>query len=422
MILGDNVVGVDEIGVQPIRPDRDALDTVSRRKLVVFQPMCGTLRALSAGSTARLAADPADPWCAPFRGRVPPSLHADADAEDRRAARSSIASSIAAIMPSIAARLRLQSAKAPVARQHHPLGAGDHVPGLAVTITVSSSPSSRDGVLERLLGRAQVAGAVVDDGDGHAGLPAPGRDRATVWPTRADGAAGGGARPSASAARGAGARRRRRLVRPVEEEAQFGLVEARAFEPTSDQPREPRRRSVQQRRSWLPSMANTKMGEREEQRRARRSAHLLVDRRQHQSRRRRSEEDDPHAAAEQPQLGDQQRRAMQKPSLTKTIVASGVGRAVAGEGGRRRVHGCRAASVLSYEPALGGGHALCLARVDGDRRLQHPRQRLEAGLGDVMVVAAVEVLDVERHAGVLRQRLEELLEQLALHLADAARG
>ena len=58
------------------------------------------------------------------------------------------------------------------------------------------------------------------------------------------------------------------------------------------------------------------------------------------------------------------------------------------------------------EPALGGGDAGLLARVDGDRRLQHPRQRLEAGLGDMVVVAAVEVLDMERDAGVLRQRLE----------------
>ena len=68
--------------------------------------------------------------------------------------------------------------------------------------------------------------------------------------------------------------------------------------------------------------------------------------------------------------------------------------------------------------ALGRGHAAPLARVDGDRLAQRARQRLEAGLGDVVAVLAVEVLDVQRDAGVLGEGLEPLAEQLGVHVAD----
>ena len=59
-----------------------------------------------------------------------------------------------------------------------------------------------------------------------------------------------------------------------------------------------------------------------------------------------------------------------------------------------------------------------------DRGAERAGQRLEAGLGDVVVVLAVEVLDVEREAAVLGEGLEELAEQLGVEIADlvAAEG
>ena len=71
---------------------------------------------------------------------------------------------------------------------------------------------------------------------------------------------------------------------------------------------------------------------------------------------------------------------------------------------------------------LGRGDAAALARVDRDRGAERAGEPLEAGLGDVVVVLAVEVLDVERDAGVLGEGLEELPEQLGVHIADLGRG
>jgi hypothetical protein len=54
------------------------------------------------------------------------------------------------------------------------------------------------------------------------------------------------------------------------------------------------------------------------------------------------------------------------------------------------ITGCRRACPWST------GTAPALARVDLDRRAQRPRQALEAALDDVVVVLAVEILDVQR--------------------------
>ncbi len=54
-------------------------------------------------------------------------------------------------------------------------------------------------------------------------------------------------------------------------------------------------------------------------------------------------------------------------------------------------------------------------------RAQHPRHRLEAGLGDMVVVGAVVVGHVQRDAGILRQRMEELAHQLGVEGADLRR-
>src|SRR3546814_19635553 len=66
------------------------------------------------------------------------------------------------------------------------------------------------------------------------------------------------------------------------------------------------------------------------------------------------------------------------------------------------------------ERALGGGHGVGLARIDPDGLAKRAGQTLEAGLDDMVVVGAVEVLHVQRQAGVLGKGLKPLLEQLGI--------
>src|SRR6476620_3649296 len=68
--------------------------------------------------------------------------------------------------------------------------------------------------------------------------------------------------------------------------------------------------------------------------------------------------------------------------------------------------------------SLGRGNPPTLAIVDSDRLPERPCERLIAGLGDVMVILAVERLDMERKPGMLGECLEPLAEQLGIHLAD----
>ena len=64
------------------------------------------------------------------------------------------------------------------------------------------------------------------------------------------------------------------------------------------------------------------------------------------------------------------------------------------------------------------GTASGLARIDRDRGAQRAGETLEAALDDMVVVLAVEILDVQRQAGILREGLEPFLEQLGVHLAE----
>src|SRR5215470_8471338 len=80
------------------------------------------------------------------------------------------------------------------------------------------------------------------------------------------------------------------------------------------------------------------------------------------------------------------------------------------------------AGVEWLEGTLGRGHRVRLARIDLDRLPQRPRQPLVAGLDDVVAVPAIEVLDVQRHAGMLGEGLEPLLEQLGVEVAELVAG
>src|SRR6185312_17290964 len=72
------------------------------------------------------------------------------------------------------------------------------------------------------------------------------------------------------------------------------------------------------------------------------------------------------------------------------------------------------------ERALGRGDRILLARIDLGGFAQRPGHGLEGAFGDVVIVVAVEILDVEGDAGVCRKRLEELAEELGVDLADLA--
>ena len=61
-------------------------------------------------------------------------------------------------------------------------------------------------------------------------------------------------------------------------------------------------------------------------------------------------------------------------------------------------------------------------RIDLDRLAQRPGETLEAGFDDVMVVLAIEVLDMQRDSRRLGKGLEPLLEQLSIHLAEFRTG
>src|SRR2546423_13740045 len=68
--------------------------------------------------------------------------------------------------------------------------------------------------------------------------------------------------------------------------------------------------------------------------------------------------------------------------------------------------------------SLGRRDLTSRARVDRDGGAQGARQALETRLRDMVVVGAVQCLDVQRHARVHGERLEPLLHQLGVERAD----
>src|SRR3569833_298545 len=79
------------------------------------------------------------------------------------------------------------------------------------------------------------------------------------------------------------------------------------------------------------------------------------------------------------------------------------------QGNRRecgRPHPHLASSVFLAERTLGGRDAAFQPLVRRHRLAQRAREPLEAGLHDVVAVLAVQILDVQGDAGVLRKGLE----------------
>src|SRR6202161_2367815 len=79
-------------------------------------------------------------------------------------------------------------------------------------------------------------------------------------------------------------------------------------------------------------------------------------------------------------------------------------------------------SEAAAEHALGRGGGSAAARIDRNRLAPRPRQPLVAGLDDMVIVLAVESLDVQGHPGRLDEGLEPFLEQLRVHLAELGLG
>ena len=115
-----------------------------------------------------VAGDPAEPGMdAVLDAARGHQLHADTDAEERLAALDHLALQ-ASTMPGTPSRPARQSAKAPTPGSTMRSAAATSF-GLAVTSTRSSRARFARGALEGLGGGAEIARAVIDDGDGHAG-------------------------------------------------------------------------------------------------------------------------------------------------------------------------------------------------------------------------------------------------------------
>src|SRR5207249_3847807 len=75
-------------------------------------------------------------------------------------------------------------------------------------------------------------------------------------------------------------------------------------------------------------------------------------------------------------------------------------------------------SEKSLERALRGWDGSFRARIRLQRHAQGPRERLEHSLALVMRVVAAQVVDMQRHLGVVGKTLEEFVHQVHVEVAD----
>ena len=57
--------------------------------------------------------------------------------------------------------------------------------------------------------------------------------------------------------------------------------------------------------------------------------------------------------------------------------------------------------------------------LDAGGRVERPGRRFKNGFSDVVLIAAVQILDVEIEAPLLNERLQKLFDQFRLEIADA---
>jgi hypothetical protein len=72
----------------------------------------------------------------------------------------------------------------------------------------------------------------------------------------------------------------------------------------------------------------------------------------------------------------------------------------------------------SGECALGRGNAACLPWVNLGCHTERAGNSFEACLGNMVIVGAIVIEDVQRDSGILRQRLEKLAHQIGIEGAD----
>ena len=142
----------------------------SRRQATGFQPMCGTLRPGASSASTAPSSSPMPVRAAVLGGALEQQLHAHADADDRHAR---------------VAALAQQLVEAQLAHRLHRLRASRRRPGSTTPAAPRTASWSRviagvdAHVLERLLHRAQVAHAVVEDRARRSQQALRGRDAAS---------------------------------------------------------------------------------------------------------------------------------------------------------------------------------------------------------------------------------------------------
>src|SRR5438552_1194457 len=78
----------------------------------------------------------------------------------------------------------------------------------------------------------------------------------------------------------------------------------------------------------------------------------------------------------------------------------------------------RSTAPSALERAFGRRDTVLLVRVDLDRGTQRSGQSLEAGFSDVVVVVAIERLDVESRAGIHGECMKPFARQFGIEIAD----
>ena len=174
-----------------------------------------------------VAGDPAEPRARDvFEAALGHQLHADADAEERPAA---AAHGLLQRLDHAGHGVEPGAAvgEGADARQHDAVGREHRVGIAGDDDRHRRRPASRAARSKRLVGRVQVARAVVDDGDGHRPPPASGNRPMTGWGRKA--AAPDGMRAGAGSDRRPGPRR----AAPALEEAALGASSSASAATTS---------------------------------------------------------------------------------------------------------------------------------------------------------------------------------------------
>lgn len=74
--------------------------------------------------------------------------------------------------------------------------------------------------------------------------------------------------------------------------------------------------------------------------------------------------------------------------------------------------------MLFSQATLGGRDAVGGARVERNGGAERTGECLEATFDDMVIVAAVNIFDMQRQTGMLRESAEPFLEEFGIHIAE----